>query len=959
VIASGRDVTEADFLQPGATQVAAGYAIYGPTTMLVLTVGNGVAGFTLNPNLGEFVLTHPNIRVPRDTHEFAINTSNSRFWEPPVKRYVDECLAGRTGPRGKDFNMRWIASMVAEAHRILMRGGVFMYPRDTKDPTKPGRLRLLYEANPIGFVMEQAGGRASTGRQPMLGVKPTAAPAHRPGVRVAERGRAHRALPPRTGAGREASPRCLPNAASSATEAFNVMSERHPIIAITGSSGAGTTSVTRTFENIFRREKVTAAVIEGDSFHRYDRKEMRSAPGRGREGGQQALQPLRAREQPVPRAGAAVPRLQRPATAAPQVPARCRRGGALQAGARHLHALGRPAAGTDLLFYEGLHGAVVTPEVNVARYPDLLIGVVPVINLEWIQKLYRDKNVRGYSGRGGDRHHPAPHARLRALHLPAVRAHARQLPARAGVDTSNPFIARDIPSADESICVIRFANPKGIDFPYLLNMINDSLDEPRQHHRRARRQDGTGDAADLHALHLAHDGACASAPWGRCDGGAFHRTCAARHAQRTTDPRPMRCARWRWTRAAGQQRPPRRAHGHGRDGGGAVDRPPAPRPGRAAVARPRPLRAEQRPRVDAAVRAAAPERLRPAAGRAASASASWAARHPGHPEVGHTPGVETTTGPLGQGLANAVGMALAEQLLAAEFNRPGHTLVDHRTYVFLGDGCLMEGISHEACALAGVWGLNKLVALYDDNGISIDGDRAGLVRRRHRGALQGLWLERDRPGRRPRRGGGGPALAQAHTHTDAPTLILCRTTIGQGSPARAGTAKAHGEPLGADEIAATRQAIGWTGMAVRGAGRRARAWDARACRGPSAAPNGCRASTSYRAATPRWRRVRTPHGGDLPADWADTVAQLMTLSTRSRAGGHAQGLAEGAGGAGAACARAAGRQRRPDGQQPDGLSRRRAGPAAHISYGVREFGMAAVMNGWRCTAASSPTAAPS
>ncbi len=173
VVASGRDVTEADFLQPGATQVAAGYALYGPTTMLVLTVGNGVAGFTLNPTLGEFVLTHNNIRVPVQTQEFAINTSNARFWEPPVKRYVDECMAGRTGPRGKDFNMRWIASMVAEAHRILMRGGVFMYPRDTKDPAKPGRLRLLYEANPIGFVMEQAGGRCSTGRQAMLGVTPT------------------------------------------------------------------------------------------------------------------------------------------------------------------------------------------------------------------------------------------------------------------------------------------------------------------------------------------------------------------------------------------------------------------------------------------------------------------------------------------------------------------------------------------------------------------------------------------------------------------------------------------------------------------------------------------------------------------------------------------------------------------------------------------------------------------
>ena len=171
--AKGGPLTEADFFQPGTRQIAAGYALYGPTTMLVLSVGNGVVGFTLDPVMGEFMLTHPELRVPEDTQEFAINASNSRFWEAPVKRYVDECLAGKTGPRGKDFNMRWIASMVAEAHRILMRGGVFMYPRDTKDPSKPGRLRLLYEANPVGFIMEQAGGRASTGRQAMLDVQPT------------------------------------------------------------------------------------------------------------------------------------------------------------------------------------------------------------------------------------------------------------------------------------------------------------------------------------------------------------------------------------------------------------------------------------------------------------------------------------------------------------------------------------------------------------------------------------------------------------------------------------------------------------------------------------------------------------------------------------------------------------------------------------------------------------------
>jgi fructose-1,6-bisphosphatase I/sedoheptulose-1,7-bisphosphatase len=169
----GVDAEAVDFLQPGRAQVAAGYAIYGPTTMLVLTVGNGVNGFTLDPSLGEFILTHPHLRIPEQTQEFAINASNSRFWERPVKRYIDECLAGSTGPRGRDYNMRWIASLVAEAHRILMRGGVFMYPRDTKDPAKSGRLRLLYEANPVGFIVEHAGGRASTGRGPVLEEMPT------------------------------------------------------------------------------------------------------------------------------------------------------------------------------------------------------------------------------------------------------------------------------------------------------------------------------------------------------------------------------------------------------------------------------------------------------------------------------------------------------------------------------------------------------------------------------------------------------------------------------------------------------------------------------------------------------------------------------------------------------------------------------------------------------------------
>ena len=253
------------------------------------------------------------------------------------------------------------------------------------------------------------------------------------------------------------------------------MSEKHPIIAITGSSGAGTTSVTRTFENIFRREKVSAAVIEGDSFHRYDRKEMKQRQAEAEAKGDKHFshfgpdnnlfaeleQLFRSyaesgsgrRRKYLHDPGEAAPYQQDPGTFTPweDVP-----------------------ADTDLLFYEGLHGAVVTPEVNVAKYPDLLIGVVPVINLEWIQKLYRDKNVRGYSAEAVTDtilrrmpdyvHYITPqfaHTHVNFQRVPVV-------------DTSNPFIARDIPSADESVCVIRFANPKGIDFPYLLNMIDRS-----------------------------------------------------------------------------------------------------------------------------------------------------------------------------------------------------------------------------------------------------------------------------------------------------------------------------------------------------------------------------------------------------------------------------------------------------------------------------------------------------
>ena len=166
-------VHDSDFLQPGSQQVAAGYCIYGPQTTLVLTVGGGVAMFTLDREQGSFVLTRENVRIPEDTKEFAINMSNMRHWDEPVNRYIDECLQGKEGPRGKDFNMRWIASMVSDVHRILCRGGIFMYPWDKREPNKPGKLRLMYEANPMGWLVEQAGGAATNGHQRILDIQPT------------------------------------------------------------------------------------------------------------------------------------------------------------------------------------------------------------------------------------------------------------------------------------------------------------------------------------------------------------------------------------------------------------------------------------------------------------------------------------------------------------------------------------------------------------------------------------------------------------------------------------------------------------------------------------------------------------------------------------------------------------------------------------------------------------------
>ena len=328
---------------------------------------------------------------------------------------------------------------------------------------------------------------------------------------------------------------------------------------------------------------------------------------------------------------------------------------------------------------------------------------------------------------------------------------------------------------------------------------------------------------------------------------------------------------------------------------------------------------------------------------------------PGHPEVGITPGVETTTGPLGQGLANAVGMALAEKLLAREFNRDGHDIVDHRTWVFLGDGCLMEGISHEAVALAGAWKLNKLVALYDDNGISIDGKVTP-------------WFVDDVPKRFAACGWNviagvdghdaeavDQAIAAAKASADKPTLICCRTTIGKGSPNRAGTAKAHGEALGPDEVRLTREALGWSYEPFVVPEEAYSAWDAKAA-GHAAESAWDARFAIYKAAFPELaaefaRRMR----GDLPAGWADTVREALaateakaeTVATRKASQNalevFTKALPELLGGSadltGSNLTNTSSTPalRFDDAGAPNG--------GRHVNYGVREFGMAAIMNG--------------
>ena len=328
---------------------------------------------------------------------------------------------------------------------------------------------------------------------------------------------------------------------------------------------------------------------------------------------------------------------------------------------------------------------------------------------------------------------------------------------------------------------------------------------------------------------------------------------------------------------------------------------------------------------------------------------------PGHPEVDVTPGVETTTGPLGQGLTNAVGMALAEKLLAAEFNRPGHTLVDHRTYCFLGDGCLMEGISHEAVALAGAWKLNKLVALYDDNGISIDGkvqpwfidnvaQRFGACGWNVIGPLDGHDVA-----------AVDAALFQAKGSSTQPTIIICRTTIGKGSPNRGGTAKAHGEALGAEEIKLTREALGWACEPFVIPEAAYAAWDARAA-GAKAQAEWAARMAAYAAAHPQLAAEFTRRmAGELPANFAQTAvdavlaahtkaetvasrkASQQALEVFTKALPELLGGSADLTGSNLTNTTSTPALRFDDAGVPNG--------GRHINYGVREFGMAAIMNG--------------
>src|SRR6266478_5158924 len=468
------------------------------------------------------------------------------------------------------------------------------------------------------------------------------------------------------------------------------MSRSHPIISITGSSGAGTTSVKKTFEHIFRREKVSAAYIEGDAFHRYNRVEMRTKMAEEGERGNKhfshfspetnLFEELEKVFRDYGESGTGMTRHyvhdDEEAKLYGAEPGTFTEWGALP-------------EKSDLLFYEGLHGAVVTDKVNIAQHADLKIGVVPVINLEWIQKLHRDRSDRGYT-------------------------------AEAVTDT----ILRRMPDYVNYICP-QFAETD-INF-----LASDAVEEAKSGHPGMPM--GMADVATvLFSRFLKFDPA---------------------------DPAWPDRDRFVLSAGHGSMLLYALLHLTGYEG-------------------------------------VTSDELK--------AFRQWGSKTPGHPEYGHTPGVETTTGPLGQGIATAVGMALAERLLNARF---GDDLVDHYTYVIAGDGCLMEGLSHEAISLAGHLGLGKLIVLFDDNQISIDGSTSlscsddQLARFKASG-----WSACRIDGHDPE--AIAAAIEQAR-HGDRPSLIACRTVIGFGAPNRQGTEKAHGAPLGADEVAKTRAALHW------------------------------------------------------------------------------------------------------------------------------------------------------
>ncbi|PPE66343.1 transketolase [Caldimonas caldifontis] len=334
---------------------------------------------------------------------------------------------------------------------------------------------------------------------------------------------------------------------------------------------------------------------------------------------------------------------------------------------------------------------------------------------------------------------------------------------------------------------------------------------------------------------------------------------------------------------------------------------------------------------------------------------------PGHPEVGITPGVETTTGPLGQGITNAVGLALAEKLLATEFNRDGHTIVDHRTYVFLGDGCLMEGISHEACALAGAWKLNKLIALYDDNGISIDGqvtpwfiDNTALRFVAYGWNVIGPVDGHDVAA-------VDEAIAKAKQSADKPSLIICKTTIGKGSPNRAGTAKAHGEALGAEEIKLTREALGWSHEPFVIPSEAYAAWDAKAA-GAAAQAEWQQRFAAYEAAHPALAaEFKRRMAGALPKNFAEVAVQAIvaahekaeTVASRKASQlaleAFTAALPELLGGSadltGSNLTNTKSTPALRFGREGQVVTTEDGKIGRHINYGVREFGMAAIMNG--------------